>query len=230
VRCALSELQRKRLVVCAAQQSEIGIIHALPRQRWTSDLLGWQCRTQAIGMMSFSALRSVLPRRWVVKRTFAWLGQARRLARDYERLPETRVAIDLRGNEPKHAAPTCLCNLLRSLRRRLLAYCKTVSSDRQKRHSVAAVLAHRPLRTGGGHGRGVAETPGTRHAVGRENNRIPCRRWPPESAHRLQVRATGTGGKRCNEPRRSLHHMTPRHLRWWRRLSSRMKQRTYQVG
>jgi putative transposase len=35
----------------------------------------------------------VLPRRWVVERTFAWLGQARRLARDYERLPETAVAM-----------------------------------------------------------------------------------------------------------------------------------------
>ena len=31
----------------------------------------------------------VLPRRWVVERTFAWLGQSRRLCRDYEWLPET---------------------------------------------------------------------------------------------------------------------------------------------
>ena len=37
----------------------------------------------------------VLPRRWVVERTFAWLGQARRLAKDYERLPETAVAMIL---------------------------------------------------------------------------------------------------------------------------------------
>jgi len=35
----------------------------------------------------------VLPRRWVVERTFAWLGQARRLAKGYERLPETAVAM-----------------------------------------------------------------------------------------------------------------------------------------
>lgn len=31
----------------------------------------------------------LLPRRWVVERTFGWLGRFRRLARDYERLKET---------------------------------------------------------------------------------------------------------------------------------------------
>lgn len=31
----------------------------------------------------------LLPRRWVVERSFAWLGRFRRLARDYERLTET---------------------------------------------------------------------------------------------------------------------------------------------
>lgn len=31
----------------------------------------------------------VLPKRWIVERTFAWFVRQRRLARDYERLPET---------------------------------------------------------------------------------------------------------------------------------------------
>ncbi len=31
----------------------------------------------------------LLPRRWVVERSFGWMARFRRLARDYERLPET---------------------------------------------------------------------------------------------------------------------------------------------
>ena len=35
----------------------------------------------------------VLPRRWVVERTFAWQGQQRRLSKDYERLCATSEAL-----------------------------------------------------------------------------------------------------------------------------------------
>jgi transposase len=35
----------------------------------------------------------LLPRRWVVERTFAWAARFRRLARDYERLPETFAGL-----------------------------------------------------------------------------------------------------------------------------------------
>ncbi len=37
----------------------------------------------------------LLPRRWVVERSFAWLARFRRLARDYERLPETLKGLHL---------------------------------------------------------------------------------------------------------------------------------------
>jgi putative transposase len=35
----------------------------------------------------------VLPKRWIVERTFAWLGKWKRLGKDYELLPETGEAL-----------------------------------------------------------------------------------------------------------------------------------------
>ena len=37
----------------------------------------------------------LLPRRWVVERSFAWMTRFRRLARDYERRPETLAGLHL---------------------------------------------------------------------------------------------------------------------------------------
>ena len=34
----------------------------------------------------------LLPRRWVVERTFAWFGRCRRLSKDFEGSPETELA------------------------------------------------------------------------------------------------------------------------------------------
>ncbi len=36
--------------------------------------------------------RGILPRRWVAERTFSWLGQSRRLAKEYGRLCATSEA------------------------------------------------------------------------------------------------------------------------------------------
>ena len=36
---------------------------------------------------------TVLPHRWMVERSFAWLGRWRRLSKDYEKLPSTGEAM-----------------------------------------------------------------------------------------------------------------------------------------
>ena len=41
------------------------------------------------GMLGFH----VLPKRWIVERTFGWLGRCRRLSKDYEKLPEASAAF-----------------------------------------------------------------------------------------------------------------------------------------
>jgi transposase len=52
----------------------------------------------------------LLPRRWVVERSFAWTARFRRLARDFERLPET-----LRGLHFLAFAILMLTNLFKSI-------------------------------------------------------------------------------------------------------------------
>ncbi len=58
---------------------------------WGHELAGWvfEVITRAADATGFE----VLPRRWVVERTFAWLGRYRRLSKDYEQLPETSEAL-----------------------------------------------------------------------------------------------------------------------------------------
>lgn len=77
---------------------------------WIEEQLGWRVEVvqhppkprgvwAPIGaVIDWDALRpkgfrGVLPRRWVVERTISWLGQNRRLSRDYERLCETSESL-----------------------------------------------------------------------------------------------------------------------------------------
>lgn len=58
---------------------------------WVEELFGWQL--EIVEKPKDQPGFQVLPKRWIVERTFAWLVRQRRLARDYERLPETSEAF-----------------------------------------------------------------------------------------------------------------------------------------
>ena len=85
-------------------------------KRWIEDELGWSVevvrhprtgergfrgvmdpvrgfRLEYITVKGERGFRGMLPRRWAVERTFAWLLHSRRMARDYERLPSTDEAL-----------------------------------------------------------------------------------------------------------------------------------------
>jgi putative transposase len=58
---------------------------------WVKETLGWLL--EIVAKPSDQAGFVLLPKRWIVERTFAWLNRQRRLSKDYERLPETSEAL-----------------------------------------------------------------------------------------------------------------------------------------
>lgn len=58
---------------------------------WVAGLLGWTW--QVVKRSDDQKGFVVLPSRWVVERTFAWLSFNRRLSKDYERLPRNSEAM-----------------------------------------------------------------------------------------------------------------------------------------
>jgi len=62
-----------------------------PLVEWATNCYGYELEIviKPAGQKGFS----VLPRRWVVERTFVWLGQWRRLAKDYEQSPRSEEAF-----------------------------------------------------------------------------------------------------------------------------------------
>jgi transposase len=55
--------------------------------KWTLSVCGWTLEvvSKVVGISTFS----IIPKRWVVDRTFGWVNFNRRLAKDYEKLTET---------------------------------------------------------------------------------------------------------------------------------------------
>ena len=58
---------------------------------WIKETFGW--KLEIVEKPKDQSGFQVLPKRWIVERTFAWLVRQRRLARDYERLPQTSEAF-----------------------------------------------------------------------------------------------------------------------------------------
>jgi putative transposase len=57
---------------------------------WIKNWCGWVLE---IVKKSVGSQFEGLPRRWVVERTFAWLGSSRRLSKDYEELTDNSEAM-----------------------------------------------------------------------------------------------------------------------------------------
>jgi putative transposase len=60
-----------------------------PAADWVARVCGWRLQVVAKPAGGFRPL----PKRWVVERTFGWLGRSRRLSKDYERTPESSAAF-----------------------------------------------------------------------------------------------------------------------------------------
>lgn len=58
---------------------------------WAKDICGWTL--EIVKRNNDQTGFVVLPRRWVVERTLAWLGRYRRLSKDYEALLQTGEAL-----------------------------------------------------------------------------------------------------------------------------------------
>ena len=59
--------------------------------QWVRETFGWVLQTVLRPVAACGFV--VLPKRWIVERTFAWLARFRRNSKDYERLPEVSEAM-----------------------------------------------------------------------------------------------------------------------------------------
>jgi len=98
---AANEQERTQVAALAAQvQAVTGdtVRIAFVDQGYTGEDTARAAATQGIHLEVIKLPEAkrgfvLLPRRWVVERSFAWAARFRRLARDYERLPETLAGL-----------------------------------------------------------------------------------------------------------------------------------------
>ena len=58
---------------------------------WLQEWCGWVL--EIVHKLEQQVCFQLLPKRWIVERTFAWLGHSRRLSKDYEELVENSEAM-----------------------------------------------------------------------------------------------------------------------------------------
>jgi transposase len=98
---AANEQERHQVAELSAQVQEVTgqtVEIAFVDQGYTGKEAAKQASDQGIQLKVIKLPHAkrgfiLLPRRWVVERTFGWLGRFRRLARDYERLAESLAAM-----------------------------------------------------------------------------------------------------------------------------------------
>ena len=71
---------------------------AFADQGYTGDMPATQAAENGIELLAIKLAEAkrdfvLMPRRWVVERSFGWLARFRRLARDYERLPQVVTGL-----------------------------------------------------------------------------------------------------------------------------------------
>jgi putative transposase len=89
-RPTLAQMKRKKALKKVKKIFADGAYSGEELADWAKAFGGW-----AIEIVKRTELHKfvVLPKRWIVERTFAWLGRCRRLSKDYEERTSSSVAL-----------------------------------------------------------------------------------------------------------------------------------------